>query len=183
MDRSFGDKFTDGVVTLKNSKPAELTIVNGFDVLKNDVTNFKKEQESKNETVNEAIEKINKNISDIKTDHHSLENTFIGYSNTNNNKVKMLFIMIYNILQIWPLRFLNFIFRWWAFEIVNEELDMDGNTYIIYVMIATRSNIPSRRQMILCNKAFKDRIKCIKATYYDQHNKIINILIKPEFPI
>ena len=93
----------------------------------------------------------------------------------------MIWITIYNILQIWPLRFLNKIFKWWTYQIINEEYLSNGEEYIFYVTIILRGN-KTRKQMNEFIKTFNDRVKLSKETQKKYNHLGITYTFKPNFP-
>ena len=98
-----------------------------------------------------------------------------------NVKLNMIWITIYHILQIWPLRFLNKIFKWWTYQIINEYYLSNEEEYVFYVTIILRGD-KTRKQMNEYTKEFNTRVKDSKEIQKKNNHLGITYTIKPNFP-
>ena len=191
FSQQYGDKFADGSRTLAYSKVTEPVMVNRFDTLDQDVDKLKNDinilggsinsldakfEDKIDNLGNETAKAINDLRSTVNTDMRILN----AHIHSDDVKLNTILITIYTILQVWPLRFLNKIFHWWTFDIVNEERSIDGKTYIFYVKIILKNQM-SRADMIRYNKAFSRRIKTIKSSYTNRNIYDIRYCVIPSF--
>lgn len=186
----YGDKFSDGTRTLAYSKMAEPVMVNKFDVLEQDVDKLKSDIDNINRSVNSLDVKFENKIDNLgdETTYHIDKlrhdvNTDMRIMNehihADDVKLKMIWITIYHILQIWPLRFLNKIFKWWAYQVITEIYLATGE-YIFYVTIILRGD-KTRKQMNEYTKEFNTRVKETKKRH-KKNNSNFTYEIKPNFP-
>lgn len=196
FSQQYGDKFADGSRTLAYSKISEPVMVNRFDELEQDFVNLCSNVTNRFERIDNSINSldnkfegkignlsiettraINKLQHDINTDMRIMNE----HLHADDVKLNMIWITIYHILQIWPLRFLNKIFKWWTYQIINEEYLADGKEYIFYVTIILRGN-KTRKQMNEYIKAFNTRVKASKETQKKNNHLGITYTFKPNFP-
>lgn len=189
FSQQYGDKFADGSRTLAYSKVAEPVMVNKFDILDQDVDKLKgnidridgsiKSLDIKfeNKIDNLGVE-TTRAINELRHDIYTGMETMNEHLNADDVKLNILLITLYQILQIWPLRFLNRIFKWWTYEIIQESRT-DEDTYIFYVQFILRGP-KTRKEQIKYEKRFKNRIKTVKKLYEEKNVKL-NYLVKPYF--
>lgn len=190
FSQQYGDKFADGSRTLAYSKVTEPVMVNKFDILDQDVDKLKgnidridgsiKSLDIKfeNKIDNLGVE-TTRAINELRHDIYTGMETMNEHLNADDVKLNILLITLYQILQIWPLRFLNKIFKWWTYQVVNEEYLDTKNEYIFYVTIIMRGD-KSRKQMNEYIKAFETRVKETKEIHKKNNN--LTYIIKPYFP-
>ena len=186
----YGDKFSDGTRTLAYSKLAEPVMVNKFDVLEQDVDKIKGDIDRIGESINsldvkfenkidnlsdETAYNIDKLRHDVNTDMRIMNE----HIHADDVKLNMIWITIYHIMQIWPLRFLNKIFKWWTYQVITEKYLATGE-YIFYVTIILRGD-KTHKQMNEYTKDFKTRVKETKKRHKKNNNKF-TYTIKPNFP-
>lgn len=141
----------------------------------------------KNET-DYLISNVNNKVDSLreKTTEHVLElNRSLGtYHEKSTIHENTLFAIIFSILQSWPMRFLNYIFKWWTYEIENEYFLEHGHVYEFYVSVVLRGNM-TREQMNRCTKRFNAAVKSVKKKHkkngYGIHD--IEYVFKPSFTI
>lgn len=186
----YGDKFSDGTRTLAYSKMAEPVMVNKFDVLEQDVDRLKGDIDGINGSINSLDVKFENKIDNLgdETTYHIDKlrhdvNTDMRIMNehihADDVKLNMIWITIYHILQIWPLRFLNKIFKWWTYQVITENYLATGE-YIFYVTIILRGD-KTRKQMNEYTKEFNTRVKETKKRH-KKNNSNFTYAIKPNFP-
>ena len=192
FSQQYGDKFADGSRTLAYSKVTEPAIVNSFDILDQDVDKLKGDIDRIDGSINSLDNKFEGKINNLRAEtarvinelRHDV-NTEMGIMNehlhADNVKLNMIWITIYHILQIWPLRFLNKIFKWWTYQVINEEYLPNGKEYIFYVTIILRGD-KTRKQMNEYIRAFNTRVKASKEIQKKNNHLGITYTIKPNFP-
>ena len=192
FSQQYGDKFVDGSRTLAYSKVTEPAIVNSFDILDQDVDKLKGDIDRIDGSINSLDNKFEGKINNLRAETARVINELRHDVNTDmrimnehlhadNVKLNMIWITIYHILQIWPLRFLNKIFKWWTYQVINEEYLPNGKKYIFYVTIILRGD-KTRKQMNEYIKAFNTRVKASKEIQKKNNHLGITYTIKPNFP-
>ncbi len=155
------------------------------------VSSIKNLTESVNKLKDETddqIDNMNNKVDSLreKTTEHVLElNRSLGsYHDKSTMHENTLFAIIFSILQLWPMRFLNYIFKWWTYEIENEYFLEHGHEYEFYVSVVLRGNM-TREQMNRCTKRFNAAVKNVKNRHrkagYGIHD--IEYIFKPSFTI
>ena len=186
----YGDKFSDGTRTLAYSKIAEPVMVNQFEVLEQDVDRLKGNIDRIGGSINSLDAKFeNKidnlgyettyNIDKLRHDVNTDMRIMNEHIHADDVKLNMIWITIYHILQIWPLRFLNKIFKWWTYQVITEHYLATGE-YIFYVTIILRGD-KTRKQMNEYTKEFNTRVKETKDRH-KKNNSNFTYDIKPNFP-
>ena len=186
----YGDKFADGSRTLAYAKVTEPAMVNTLDILERDVDKLKGDIDSINGSINsldvkfenkidnlsdETVYNIDKLRHDVNTDMRIMNE----HIHADDVKLNMIWITIYHIMQIWPLRFLNKIFKWWTYQVITENYLATGE-YIFYVTTILRGD-KTRKQMNEYTKDFKTRVKETKKRHKKNNNNF-TYTIKPNFP-
>ena len=141
----------------------------------------------KNET-DDQINNMNIKVDSVRerTTEYALElnRSLDSYQNKSTIRDDTLFAIIFSILQSWPMRFLNYIFKWWTYEIENEYFLEHGHVYEFYVSVVLRGNM-TREQMNRCTKRFNGAVKNVKNRHkkngYGIHD--IEYIFKPSFTI
>lgn len=192
----YGDKFSDGTRTLAYSKVTEPVVINRFDELEQDFVNLRKNITNRFDSIDGSINSLDVKLEDkinnlgaetarVINEVRDTVNTDMRIMNehlrADDVKLNMIWITIYHILQIWPLRFLNKIFKWWTYQVINEEYLADGKEYIFYVTIILRGD-KTRKQMNEYTKAFETRVKESKEMQKKNNNLGLTYTIKPNFP-
>lgn len=153
------------------------------------ISSIKNLTESVNALKNETdyqINNVNNKIDSLKekTTEHILElNRSLGsYQDKSKKHDNTLFAIIFSILQLWPMRFLNYIFKWWTYEIENEYFLEHGHIYEFYVSVVLRGNM-TRDQMNRCTKRFNAAVKNVKNRHKKNGIHNIEYIFKPSFDI
>lgn len=192
----YGDKFSDGTRTLAYSKISEPVMVNKFDELEQDFVNLRGNIANRFDridgTINSLDVKLEGKIDNLGVETARVFNELRHDINTDmrimnehihadNVKLNMIWITIYHIIQIWPLRFLNKIFKWWTYQIINEYYLSNEEEYVFYVTIILRGD-KTRKQMNEYTKEFNTRVKTSKEIQKKNNHFGITYTIKPNFP-
>ena len=192
FSQQYGDKFADGSRTLACSKVTEPVMINKFDILDQDVHKLKNDINILGGSINlldakfeDKIDNLGHETAKAINDLRNTVNTDMRIMNehirSDDVKLNMIWITIYHILQIWPLRFLNKIFKWWTYQIINEEYLSNAKEYVFYITIILRGD-KTRKQMNEFIKAFNDRVKLSKETQKKYNHLGITYIFKPNFP-
>ena len=192
FSQQYGDKFADGSRTLAYSKVTEPVMINKFDILDQDVHKLKNDINILGGSINlldakfeDKIDNLGHETAKAINDLRNTVNTDMRIMNehirSDDVKLNMIWITIYHILQIWPLRFLNKIFKWWTYQIINEEYLSNAKEYVFYITIILRGD-KTRKQMNEFIKTFNDRVKLSKETQKKYNHLGITYIFKPNFP-
>ena len=177
-----GDKFADGVRTIKYSKVAEISVVNRLDKMQQSLSDLETEVEKTTNTIRKEIDDFtcstDNQIKDINNKIYSLYDRLENVNNINNSNCTYILGVLWYFINTPIISFLNKIFHWWAFDIVNEERSTDGKTYIFYVKIILKNQM-SHVDIIQYNRAFSRRIKTIKSSYADRNIYDIRYCVIP----
>lgn len=190
----YGDKFSDGTRTLAYSKMAEPIVVNKFDELEQDFVNLRSNITNRFESIEGSINSLDVkfegkidnlgletayNIDKLRHDVNTDMRIMNEHIHADDVKLNMIWITIYHIMQIWPLRFLNKTFKWWTYQVITENYLATGE-YVFYVTIILRGD-KTRKQMNEYIKDFETRVKETKKRHKKNNNNF-TYTIKPNFP-
>lgn len=185
FSQQYGDKFADGSRTLAYSKVTEPVMINRFDILDQDVHKLKNDINILDAKFEDKIDNLGhenaKAINDLRNTVNTDMKIMNEHLHADDVKLNMIWITIYHILQIWPLRFLNKIFKWWTYQIINEEYLSNAKEYVFYITIILRGD-KTRKQMNEFIKTFNDRVKLSKETQKKYNHLGITYIFKPNFP-
>lgn len=179
----YGDKFADGSRTLMYSKIAEPVYVDDHEALRNEFKGFKQQ------TDNNIRDLDNRTFEETDRLSKKIDNTMgltQNHIHVSDVKFNMIWQIIFAIMKIWPMRFLNFFCKWWTFKVVDYTsfYNPDTGEVIIYVMPIIRGP-KTRKEQIEFEKEYKNKIKDIKKQFTEKTNGTVKLTytIKPMYPV
>lgn len=178
----YGDKFADGSRTLMYSKIAEPVYVDDHEALREEFKEFKQNTDNNiRELDNRMFEETDKLSKKIDNTMGLTQN----HIHVSDVKFNMIWMTIFAIMQTWPMRFLNFFFKWWTYKVIDYSAfhNPTSGEVTIYVMPIIRGP-KTRKEQIEFEKEYKNKIKDIKKYFTEttKGNVKLKYTIKPMYP-
>lgn len=128
------DRFVSGQETTRFERPVPSEVHTAVTNISDTVNRLEAEFKNQTQLSNEMRNLFNSHMNEQQAKHHQLEEEMSHVKRAGYDYAFVWGPIIYAFLLSWPIRFLNFFFKWYTYTIYKEEL-YPGSTNFKYLLV------------------------------------------------